>query len=57
MVELLTVSAVLNLYLIWRFVTLFRKYLMISKLLFEVSKGNMTIKSNEGGVEIKVVKP
>jgi hypothetical protein len=57
MVELLTASVVLNLFVIWRFANLFRKYMMISKLLFEVSQGNMTIKSDEGGVEIKVVKP
>jgi hypothetical protein len=57
MAELLTASVVLNLFVIWRFIGLHKKFLMLTKLLFEVSRGNMSIKTSDDGVEIKVVKP
>ena len=56
MVELLTVSAVLNLYLIWRFALLYRRLQMTMAILYKVSKGQMSISYDEDGVEIKVKK-
>ena len=57
MAELLTASVVLNLFVIWRFIGLHKRFLMLAKLLFEVSRGTMSIKTDEDGVKIKVIKP
>ena len=56
MAELLTVSVVLNLYLIWRFALLYRQFRMTVSLLYKVSTGEMSINYDDDGVEIKVKK-
>lgn len=56
MAEMLTVSVLLNLYLIWRFALLYRQHRMAMNLLYKVSTGEMSINFDEDGVEIKVKK-
>jgi hypothetical protein len=53
MVELLTVSAVLNLFLLYKLFGLARRHVKLLGLLFKISKGEATIKYDGEELEIK----
>lgn len=56
MSELLTISVVLNLFVVWRFLNLRRIHLMTLRMLFHVAHGEATIRITDGGMEIKMKK-
>jgi hypothetical protein len=56
MSELLAISVTLNLFVIWRFLNLYRIHRMTMHLLSQVAHGETTIHATEDGMEIKVNK-
>ena len=56
MVELLTVSAVLNLFLLYRYLVLHSHFRKTVRILFYVAEGKLEIKKTQDGWEAKEIK-
>lgn len=53
MSEFLAVSFTFNLFLLYRYFALHKKLMMLTALLFRISRGEASIKSDQDGVKIE----
>jgi hypothetical protein len=56
MTELLTLSATVNLFLLWRYFNLHAHNRLITNLLYRISRGEAAIRTTDRGVEIEIIK-